>query len=180
MKGKTVLERMWLGCDYVLLVAVFVLLGVVWHSQNRADTVSASGRPALGEPGRESSLFRKRLPSGRVVDGIRVSSGRSRVNTIARSMVAAGWDQTSPTPAMDMREDGKTYEVLFSLPEGVDKESVRVSAAGNVLTLTMKVGETSRLYTQRIRIPCGVDRADAVQSVVSNDVLHVRILPPKG
>jgi len=95
-------------------------------------------------------------------------------------MVATGWEQISPTPAMDMREDGKTYEVLFSLPEGVDRESVRVSAAGNVLTLTMKAGETGRIYTQRIRIPCGVDRSDAVQSAVSNDVLRVRILPPKG
>ena len=180
MKGKTVLERIWVGCDYVLLVAVFVLLGVVWHSQNSSDAPSIPGRASLGEEGRARSLFRTRLPSGRVVDGIRVSSGRSRMNTIARSMVAAGWEQTSPTPAMDMREDGKTYEVLFSLPEGVDEESVRVSAAGNVLTLTMKAGGTGRLYTQRIRIPCGVDRADAVQSVVSNDVLHVRIQPPKG
>lgn len=180
MKGKTVLERMWAGCDYFLLVAVFVLLGVVWCEQNRDGSALATGSPTTDGAVRERLPVRKRLPTGRVVDGIRVSSGRSRMSTIARSMVAAGWEQTSPTPALDMREDGKTYEVLFSLPEGVDKESVRVSAAGNVLTLTMKTGETGKLYTHRIRIPCGVDREDAVQSVVSNDVLHVRILPPKG
>lgn len=180
MKGKTVLERIWAGCDNLLLVAVFVLLGVVWYAQNRADLVSTPRKPDGVGMSRERTLFRTHPPTGQVVDGLRVSSGRSRVNTIARSMVAAGWEQTQPTPALDMREDGKAYEVLFALPEGVDKKSVRVSAAGNLLTLTMKASETGRLYTQRIRIPCGVERADAVQSVVSNEVLRIRILPPKG
>ena len=95
-------------------------------------------------------------------------------------MVASGWEQVSPSPAMDMREDGKMYQILFSLPEGVAKESVQVTAAGNVLTLTMKAEDTGKVYMQRVRIPCGVEKGDNIQSVVTNDVLRVTILPPVG
>ena len=96
-------------------------------------------------------------------------------------MVASGWERAPRTPALDMRENGKTCEVLFALPDEFVKESVRVTAVGNVLTLTMKASETGKTYMRRIRIPCGVDdRADAIQTSISNDVLHVRVLPPKG
>ncbi len=79
---------------------------------------------------------------------------------------------------MDMREDGKAYEILFSLPAGIARDSVRVTAVGNVLTLAMKSGDTGKLYLYRVRIPCGAERPANIQSAVSNDVLRVCILPP--
>ena len=43
-------------------------------------------------------------------------------------------------------------------------------------------GDTGKTYQQRVRIPCLYDaeRADHVRSVISNDVLRVRIQPPAG
>ena len=181
MKGKTGFERLWAGCDNLLLLAVFVLLGVVWYSTIRTDAALTPAKSAKGEVGRAGTSFRRFVPPPQTVDGLRVSTGRTRMNTIARSMVASGWERAPRTPALDMRENGKTYEVLFALPDEFVKESVRVTAAGNVLTLTMKASETGKTYMRRIRIPCGVDdRADAIQTSISNDVLHVHILPPKG
>jgi len=181
MKGKTGLERLWAACDNLLLLAVFVLLGVVWYSTNRADVALTSGKSAKGGAGQARISVRKFMPRPRTVDGLRVSTGRTRMNTIARSMVASDWERVPLTPALDMRENGKEYEVLFALPDEFVKESVRVTAMGNVLTLTMKASETGKTYMRRIRIPCGVDdRADAIQTAISNDVLHVRILAPTG
>jgi len=181
MKGKTGLERLWAACDNLLLLAVFVLLGVVWYSTNRADSALTPARSARGAEGQARTPFSRFVPTTQTVDGLRVSTGRTRMNTIARSMVASGWERAPLTPALDMRENGKAYEVMFALPEEFVKESVRVTAVGNVLTLTMKASETGKTYMRRIRIPCGVDdRADAIQTAISNDVLHVRILAPTG
>jgi len=178
MQCKTGFKRCWAGLDNCLLVAVFILLGVFWYmSGPRKDAIEKSV-----QADREASQRKVFLsPSSvKTVEGIRVSNERRRVNTIARSMVESDWDRLPTSPAMDMREDGKIYEVLFSLPEGIAKDSVRVTAAGSVLTLTMKAGDTGNIYMQRIRIPCGVDRAGPIQSVVSNNVLCVRIHPAGG
>ena len=180
MKENKGFERLWAGCDNLLLVTVFVLLGAVWYSANRTDAL-LGGASAAGA-GRDETRMRRPVSPSLAVEGLRVSAGRTRVNTIARSMVASGWERVPCSPAMDMREDGKAYEVLFSLPEWVAQESVRVTAAGNVLTLTMRDGDTGKTYQQRVRIPCLYDaeRADHVLSAISNDVLRVRIQPPAG
>lgn len=169
-------EKVWRGLDGLLLAAVFILLGAVWVSTQRG-TGTGSALPAAGE--REPASVRKPPVAGRVVDGVRVSAGRARVSTFARSMVASDWESAPPAPAMDMREegDGREYEILFALPERVDRESVRVSVAGDVLTLTMRDGVCGKTYAQQIRIPCGVDVDGCVRSVVSNGLLHVRISP---
>jgi HSP20 family molecular chaperone IbpA len=114
------------------------------------------------------------------MDDLRVSTGQMRMKSIARSMVESGWERLPCSPAMDIREDGKTYEILFALPEGVAQESVRVTAAGSVLTLAMKDTESGQAYLRRVRLPCSVDRVDRVQSVISNSVLRVRIQQPSG
>lgn len=93
-------------------------------------------------------------------------------------MVDSGWDRIPVSPAMDMREEGRAYEILFALPEGVNKDSVRVTKTGNVLTLAMKTDDARKVYMQRVRIPCSVDQPAAICSTVSNNVLCVRILPP--
>lgn len=178
MKVKTELYKLWAGLDRLLLVAVFVLLGVVWYASNRAET--ARVLPKDGSAVRRTEGLSRPAAIAKVVNGIRVSAGRTRMNSIARSMVASGWEQLPSCPAMDMREDGKTYEILFSLPAEVTRESVRVMASGNVLTLTMKSGVTGKTSLQRVRIPCGVEHDSNIQSVVSNDVLRVRILSAGG
>lgn len=180
MKGKTRLECLWAGCDSLLLLAVFILLGVVGYATNRTETALTLTKSARGELKQRARPFRRILSSERAVDGLRVSTGHTRMNTIARSMVASGWERAPRTPALDMREIGKAYEVLFAVPEEFDKESIRVTATGNMLTLTMKDIDTGKTFMRRIRIPCGADRAEAIQTSMSNDVLHVRILTPQG
>ena len=178
MSEKTRFEKVWAGFDSLLLVALFILQGLVWYSTGQTGAAKEGGWVGAGWPVKKH--VKRPVPSPVLVEGLRVSASRTRVNTIARSMVASGWEQVSPSPAMDMREDGKMYQILFSLPEGVAKESVQVTAAGNVLTLTMKAEDTGKVYMQRVRIPCGVEKGDNIQSVVTNDVLRVTILPPAG
>jgi HSP20 family molecular chaperone IbpA len=175
MQGKTRLEQVWAGFDTLLLVAVFFLLGAVWFSHRREasalDKDAAQKREASPQL---SHRLRSPEPS---VDGLRVALSHQRMNTIARAMVDSGWDQSPSTPAVDMRENGKTCDVFFTLPEGIVEDSVRVTVAGDVLTLMMKDDDTGKVYVQRIRIPYGVERSDTLQTVISNDVLRVRICP---
>lgn len=175
MQGKTGLEKLWAGCDTILLVMVFILLGVVWFSNSRE--ASALDKEAAKKRDASSQAFRRPLSTEQTVDGIRIALERQRMNTIARSMVDSGWDQSPASPAMDMREDGKACEVFFTLPEGIVEDNVHVTVAGDVLTLMMKDDDTGRLYLQRIRIPYGIKRSDTLQTVISNDVLRVRICP---
>lgn len=175
MQGKRRFERLWAGCDNLLLVTVLILLGIVWYSNSR-DAADMS-KPAMGRRVPSRPLLGRNPPQVRTVDSVRVSQGRTRMNSIARSMIDSEWDRSPPSLAMDIREEGETYEVFFSLPEGIIEDSVRVTAAGSILTLTMKDDDTGKTYLQRIRIPCGVERPDTIQTVISNDVLRVRICP---
>jgi len=178
MQGKTGFERVWAMFDTFLLVSVFILLGVVWYSNGREG--EAAGKAAAQKRDAAPHLVRRPVLTVQPVEGMRVALERRRVNIIARSMVDSGWEQSPSSPAMDMREDGKACEVFFTLPEGISEESVRVTAAGSMLTLTMKDDEAGKSYMQRIRIPYGVERSDTIQTVISNDVLRVRICPPGG
>ena len=177
MKEKTGLEMIWAGCDNLLLLSVVVLLGVLWYSTDRDGFVMAAPVSELTATYDPPSGRRPHTPPSVPVEGLRVSQNRQRVNMIARSMIDSDWEQVPPCPAMDMREVGKTYEVLFSLPDDVAEDSVAVSAAGNVLTLTMKACGTGKMYVQRIRVPCGVERYDSVETAISNAVLRIRINP---
>ena len=171
MNGKTALERAWAVCDRVLLVAAFVLLGVAWYSRGREETAGPA-RPEVTRGG----LLRRPESRAKAVDGLRVSTGRRSMSAIARSMVESDWERMPSRPAMDIREDGKSFEILFALPEGVARESVRVTTAGSTLTLAMRTDEEGGAsYLKHVRLPCRVERAANVQSVISNNVLRVRI-----
>lgn len=173
--ARTGLERLWGACDNLLLTACCVLLGV-WIGQSRSgagrtDAAATTSLQAAG-PARNAPSM------GRVVDGMRVSmENRERMNSIARSLSdSASWERAPACPAMDMHEDGKSFEIVFALPEGVDDSRVRVSAQGSILTLAM-VTEDGDVMMERFRIPCGVGRGAPIETAVSNDVLRVRIPP---
>lgn len=178
MLGESGYERLWAGLDRLLLIAVFILLGLVWYSDSR----EAAGSAKEGCKKRDAaSQLLKRANAEQRVDGLRVALDRQRMNTIARSMVDTGWDESPPSPAVDMRGDGSNCDVFFTLPEGIEEDNVRVTLAGHVLTLMMKDEESGRLFLQRIRIPYGIEGSDHVQTTISNDVLRVRLCPcPTG
>ena len=97
------------------------------------------------------------------------------MNTIARSMANAAWERVPACPAMDMREDGKSYEIYFSLPDGFDGSNVHVSAQGSVLTLAMASDEDGSVTVQRFRVPCMMENDKNIETAISNNVLCVRI-----
>ncbi|MFA6633735.1 MAG: hypothetical protein WCU90_15640 [Kiritimatiellia bacterium] len=176
MNGKTALKHAWAVCDRLLLLAVFVLLGVAWHLRGRED--AADPMPA-GAP--RKVLWRRPEAREKTVEGLRVSTGGRSMSAIARSMVESDWERIPSSPAMDIREDGKSFEILFALPEGVARESVRVTTAGSTLTLAMRTDEAGGgAYLKHVRLPCRVERAANVQSVISNNVLRVRIQAAEG
>ncbi len=176
MRGETGFKRVWAGFDRLLLVVVFVLLAVVWYSAGRPGAEEAWPETRAAADAPEAPAARPFAVS-KAVDALRVSTGRGRMSSIARSMTEKDWSACPCSPAMDMREDGKMYEVLFALPAGVARESVRVTTSGDVLTLAMRFGERGQTSLKRVRLPCSVERPEQVKSVVSNGVLRVRIQP---
>ena len=172
MNGKTALKHAWAVCDRLLLLAVFVLLGVAWHLRGRGEAADEAG-PAGAT---RKVLWRRPESRAKAVEGLRVSTGGRNMSAIARSLVESDWERMPSRPAMDIREDGKSFEILFALPEGVARESVRVTTAGSTLTLAMRTDEEGGAsYLKHVRLPCRVERAANVQSVISNNVLRVRI-----
>ena len=179
MLCKTWLKWLWEKRNTLLLIIVFILLAYVWYLIRKE---SVARDQLITE---RSKVFQTQwLPSisaTRALDRLKALHDRRRMTAIARAMVDSGWDQCPSSPAMDMREDGKTCEVYFTLPEGIDEESVYVTASEGVLTMTMKDNNSGKVvYLQRIRILYGVERYDTLQMVVSNDVLRVRICPIDG
>ena len=161
-------KRLWAGFDRLLLAAVFALLALAWYSATRSDakteTQAAEAAPA-----------KKPLAATKAIDALRVSAGRTRMSSIARSMVEKGWAESPRSPAMDMREDGKMYEVRLSLPEDVVQESIRVTTLGDILTLAMRSSESGKTLIKRVRLPCSVEQPEHVSIAISNSVLRVRI-----
>ena len=175
MNLKTALKQAWAVCDRLLLLAVFVLLGFAWHARLREEAaVSAKPVATHGVPWRHSGVRAKKP-----VEGLRVSTGQRSMSAIARSMAESDWERIPSRPAMDIREDGKSFEILFALPAGVVQESVRVTTTGGTLTLAMRTDAAGSggSYLKRVRLPCRLERAANVQSMISNNVLRVRILP---
>ena len=176
MKENVIFQNVWAGVDRLLLVTVFVLLGAAWYSaEKRAGAVAVAEEKRVEAS--EATFWRRPVAPGKAVAGLRVSTGQTRMTSIARSMVASGWERLPCSPAMDMREDGTVYEILFALPDGVPQESVRVTTQGSVLTLAMKTDGDGQAILRRVRLPCSVERADHVTSSISNNVLCIRILP---
>ena len=166
-------KRLWAGFDRLLLAAVFVLLALVWYSATRMDTQTGT-QTVRGNA--EAVPAKKPLAAAKAIDALRVSASRTRMSSIARSMVEKDdWSGCPRSPAMDMREDGKTYEILFSLPEGVVQDSLRVTTLGDVLTLAMRSGESGKPLLKRVRLPCSVEQPEHVKIAISNNVLRVRI-----
>ncbi|MBO7653816.1 MAG: Hsp20/alpha crystallin family protein [Kiritimatiellae bacterium] len=169
------LSRFWRWCDGVLLVAVFALLGwSLWRDSRSVPSEPPPPPPAMEEP--EAMPEPPPPPSrSRVVDGIRV--GTRQMPQIARSL-SSGWEKRDGAPALDIRERDRTYEIAISLPDGIDRESVRIATAGHVLTLGMatRTGTLKR----RILLPCEITRESQVTHLLTNGILRIRVTPETG
>ena len=180
-ENKTGLARLWSGLDNLLLFVVFILLAFCFYTERKADRVRGLAAERESEPSVAHPV--RSLPSaGRTVDGLRVALESERVNSIARSMVETAWELAPASPAMDMREDGKSFEIFFALPEGLEPSNIRVTAQGGILTLAMASEGGGAIRMQRFHIPCacGAEGDGHIETAVSNKVLRVRIHPSPG
>ncbi|HOM58961.1 MAG TPA: hypothetical protein PK770_03775 [Kiritimatiellia bacterium] len=175
MRNAKFIGRAWAALDYFLLVAVLGLLVTLAFLGRSVGEAAADGNGEIS--GGTEPVERVRPFKSRVVEGLRVSAGRQRLDVIAQSMAASDWDRLPASPALDMRENGQAYEILFSLPSGVDRDNVRVTSSGSLLTLALTDPGTGKVLMRRIRIPCEAEPNSRIHSVVSNRVLHVRIYP---
>lgn len=181
MRANAVVQRLWGGADSLLLVAVMCLLAYSWWDARRLAT--QGGAP--GRPARSADLVWEPAPPprqpSRVIEGLPVATDCARMSRIARNMVEGGWDDVPAHPAADMRERDGHYDILVALPGTLDPQSVKVSAAGNVLSLFVNAyGQSRATFVKQFFIPCGAERAGAVVTSVSNQTIRIRISQPNG
>ncbi len=168
-------KEIWIMLDKLLLILVFVLLVAVWYTERHS-----MAQPVAMLPVNQVVTPAKAPSSRKVIEAQRVSTGSQRLNSIARTMLDSDWERSPCRPALDMREDGKVYEVMVALPEGVTAANIRINAIGNALTLSVADQAGGQTLLRRVRLPCSLVRAEHVTSVISNNVLHVRILNPEA
>ncbi|MBO4287749.1 MAG: hypothetical protein J5985_06260 [Kiritimatiellae bacterium] len=171
----------WGLLDGFLIVAIFLLIGysAIKGSgvlSTRSEQKSEHRKTEQVAPEKqEESVPAKR--SSRVVKGIRVSNGFSAGQAM-ESMATDDWSGVRTAPAMDMRENGKSFEVVFTLSGEMDAQSIRtVIEKGNELKLTMQ-SKSGKKLTKKVQIPWYENLEGAnLQSLVTNRVLRVKITP---
>lgn len=172
---------LWRLLDGSLVVVIFLLLGYsAVKGSNEPSIKSQKVTVEKRESGKkEKKKSGEELPakqSNRVVRGIRVSNGFSTGRTMER-MATDDWSDVRTAPAMDMRENGKSFEVVFTVSEDMDLESIRAVTEGNVLKLSMK-NKSGKKLTKKVLIPWYESLEGAnLQSQVTNGILRVRIEP---
>ncbi len=84
------------------------------------------------------------------------------------------------SPAMDMRDMGTHYVVVFSAP-GLSPEDLRLTLNGQLLTITGRGrtddprGAPPGLFERKVRLPGPVQDASSVQASITNGTLRVTI-----
>ena len=171
---------LWRLLDGSLIVAIFLLIG---YSAVKGGVASSTSPKKTDETQKMEQSEQKKpeeiLPSkrsNRVVNGIRVSNGLPTGRSM-ESMATDDWSDVRTAPAMDMRENGKSFEVVFTLSDGMDSKSIRAVTEGNVLKLTMK-SKLGKKLTKKVLIPWYENLEGAnLQSQVTNGLLRVKITP---
>jgi len=95
----------------------------------------------------------------------------------------SGWDSLLVAPVLDMRQEGDSYVVIFSLP-GIQADDVTVTLEGRLLTILAPVGGPPGraghrgVLERKIQLPGPVADAASAQATLSKGVLRVVI--PRG
>ena len=139
----------WRLFDGFLIVVIFLLIG---YSTVKEGKTSFKHPENAVERGKAEQIVPERMEeqeqpfkrANRVVNGIRVSNGFSAGRAV-ESMATDDWSGVRTAPAMDMRENGKSFEVVFTISGEMDTESIRSVTEGNVLKLSMKSKSGNKL-----------------------------------
>jgi len=193
-------EQIWRIVDAILLIAICCLLGVAFFAQSHdewslppvkkhelpppvkaAEPLPTPPSPKQAEPESPEPEKPVRPRVSPLVKGLRVAHERQQrrkaLVEIAQDMVGSDWRNVPVSPAMDMRQDEATFDVFFTLRKNIQPDSVHVSAAGKILTLTMR-HSSGRKLLERFQLPCECGdafRRGDLKTTVSNGVVHVRI-----
>ena len=180
---KSTFQKAWTALDYGLLAAVFVMLGKAFLGFLPARQHLPAEAAALGEALPTAAAPVAAAPEPRpqqphyVVNGVRVDN--RKLPQIARSLASSAWDTAPASPTLDMREDGKAYEVAFSIPDGINPKDARVQASGRMLSLSLTLPGGNGYIYRRVLIPCEISSEGQMQSLFTNGVLRIRITPNK-
>ena len=91
-----------------------------------------------------------------------------------------GWNSLMTSPTMDMREQGDSYVLDFSLP-GIDASEIEVALEGRLLTVYTSIDEQApnrrslSRFERKVLLPGPVEGADSAHAMVTNGVLKVII-----
>jgi len=172
--------------DRFLLVIIIVLLCFCWRDLRDLTRRSvAHTEPEVELSSASTQEETEPLPSQVLVESHRTytfSPGRAsvtqaRVSRIARTTLSdSGWDGLPVSQAADMRERDGLYDIALALSREVDEKTVHVSRTGNILSLSVNAtGNPYEKYVKQFYIPCAPSDIGAVESSVTNGVIHIRI-----
>ena len=91
-----------------------------------------------------------------------------------------GWNALMTSPTMDMRDQGESYVLDFSLP-GIDASEIEVSLEGRLLTVYTSVdaqapsGRSFSRFERKVLLPGPVQTAGSARAMLTNGVLKVII-----
>ncbi len=126
--------------------------------------------------------FREIFASGRAFESMlsRMADEFERLESVVD--MDRAWTTIRETPAMDMRDDGRSYVVIFDMP-GASASDVHVGLDGRLLQVrytpggTDKGGRSHLRLDRRIWLPGPVYGAEMVYASLSNGML--KIVVPK-
>lgn len=166
--------QFWTWFDRALLVALAAGVGLYWWEAHKisARLNEMRLREPAPEPeiGGEEAYLPFLMPNP-------VARFHAIVSRFARQMDEAGsWPDLPANQTTDMREENGRYELALSLPRAFDEKSVKVSTAGNVLSLTAALrGKPRATFVRQFYIPFPANRIGAMENSVSNSIVHITI-----
>lgn len=176
------LGQFWKWFDRVLLMILVIGIGLYWWE---ARSISSQLRNmGVDDRFQERRGARPEVSAGALeqLQQIFVAAPMTRfhaqVSRFARNLSDdRHWTDVPESQTTDMREQNGRYDLAFALPRILDEKSVRISTAGNVLSLEASMREPPyTTYVKRFYIPFPSDQIGDVENSISNSIVRIRIL----
>ena len=173
--------QFWKWFDRVLLITLIIGVGLYWWE---ARSISTQLRTmGVDDRFQERGGERSEAPAGALeqLQQIFIAAPMTRfhaqVSRFARNLSDdRHWADVPESQTTDMREQNGRYDLAFALPRILDEKSVRISTAGNVLSLEASMREPPyTTYVKRFYIPFPSDQIGDVENSISNSIVRIRI-----
>jgi len=176
------LGQFWKWFDRVLLITLVIGVGLYWWEarsismQLRKMGIDERSRGPGGEPSEVPTGALEQLQQ--IFIATPMTRFHAQVSRFARNLSDdRHWMDVPESQTTDMREQNGRYDLAFALPRILDEKSVRISTAGNVLSLEASMREPPyTTYVKRFYIPFPSDQIGDVENSISNCIVRIRIL----